>query len=288
VVAIDPGRDSAFDRQEVLEDPLDILNICSSLVTLATPEESVLHRGSMSTRKVVLLAHYSVKEYLISARCRQDLYKMQNAACNEFIAKSCLKYLLQFQSSVSFTDESIEESKLALYSAEFWTTHIQGVSYKAEALNRLVMELFLTGNGAYLNWIRIYDPDKPREDPDVIRQLEDVPPPLYYASLLGLTNIVSLLILEAGADGNAQGGQYGNALQAASAGGHDQVVQRLLEAGPDINAKGGRYGNALRAASYEGHDQVVQRLLEAGADCNAQGGGLFSNALQVTSYMDHD
>jgi ankyrin repeat protein len=99
---------------------------------------------------------------------------------------------------------------------------------------------------------------------------------------------VSLLILEAGADGNAQGGQYGNALQAASAGGHDQVVQRLLEAGADINAKGGRYGNALRAASYEGHDQVVQRLLEAGADGNAQGGGLFSNALQVTSYMDHD
>ena len=261
VVAIDPERDPAFDCQEVLEDPLDALDICSSLVTIATPEESFLQmgrRGSVSTRKVILLAHYSVKEYLISARCRQDLYRMQNAACNEFIAKSCLKYLLQFQSSVSFTDESIEESKLALYSAEFWTTYIQGVSYKAEALNRLVMELFLTGNDAYLNWIRIYDPDKPGEDPDITRQLENVPTPLYYASLLGLTKIVSLLILEAGADGNAQGGGYGNALQAASARGHDQVVQRLLEAGADVNAqRGGGFSNALQVASAGGHDRVV-------------------------------
>src|SRR5437763_5494565 len=106
--------------------------------------------GSVSTKKVVLLAHYPVKEYLISARCRQDLYRMQNPACNEFIAKCCLKYLLQFQSSASFTDESIEESKLARYSAEFWATHVREASHKAEALNRLAMKLFLTGNDAYL------------------------------------------------------------------------------------------------------------------------------------------
>ena len=152
VVAIDPERDPAFDRQEALEDPLDVLNICSSLVTIAPLEQSFLQmkRGSVSTRKVVLLAHYSVKEYLISARCRQDLYRMQNPACNEFIAKCCLKYLLQFQSSASFTDESIEESKLARYSAEFWATHVREASHKAEALNRLAMKLFLTGNDAYL------------------------------------------------------------------------------------------------------------------------------------------
>jgi ankyrin repeat protein len=70
--------------------------------------------------------------------------------------------------------------------------------------------------------------------------------------------------------------------------GHDQTVQRLLEAGADVNAQGGRHGSALQGASAKGYEQTVQRLLEAGADGNAQGGGLFSNALQVTSYMDHD
>jgi hypothetical protein len=38
VVAIDVARDPAFDRDEVLDDPLEALNICSSLVTITTNE----------------------------------------------------------------------------------------------------------------------------------------------------------------------------------------------------------------------------------------------------------
>ncbi|OCK87550.1 uncharacterized protein K441DRAFT_466880, partial [Cenococcum geophilum 1.58] len=61
------------------------------------------------------------------------------------------------------------------------------------------------------------------------------------AALGGLLNAVKCLLIR-GADVNAQGGYYGNALQAASAQGHEQVVKLLLD-------KGGVYGNALRAAS---------------------------------------
>jgi ankyrin repeat protein len=50
------------------------------------------------------------------------------------------------------------------------------------------------------------------------------------------------------------------------------VVWLLLEKGADINAQGGEYGNALQAASAEGHKTVVRLLLEKGADTNAQGG----------------
>lgn len=39
-----------------------------------------------------------------------------------------------------------------------------------------------------------------------------------------------------------------------------------------INARGGRYGNALQAASFRGHENVVKMLLDAGADVNTQGG----------------
>jgi ankyrin repeat protein len=39
----------------------------------------------------------------------------------------------------------------------------------------------------------------------------------------------------------------------------------LLDTGAEVNAQGGAYGNALRAASYEGHKQVVKMLLDAGA-----------------------
>ncbi len=105
------------------------------------------------------------------------------------------------------------------------------------------------------------------------------------ASLLGLKYVVESFLYE-GADVNAQGGEYGNALQAASSRGHDQVVQILLEKGVDINAQGDYYGNALQVASFRGHTQVVQMLLEKGAKVNAQC-GFYSNALQAASSEGH-
>ena len=44
------------------------------------------------------------------------------------------------------------------------------------------------------------------------------------------------MLLDAEADVNAQGGDYGNALLAASEGGHEKVVQMLLDAEADVNA----------------------------------------------------
>lgn len=73
------------------------------------------------------------------------------------------------------------------------------------------------------------------------------------------------LLLDKGANINAQGGIYFNALQAAAFNGQAKAAQLLLDKGADFNARGGHYGNALRAASENGHIQVVQLLLEAGA-----------------------
>ncbi|KAI4117565.1 MAG: hypothetical protein LQ338_007526 [Usnochroma carphineum] len=80
---------------------------------------------------------------------------------------------------------------------------------------------------------------------------------------------------------------YGTVLHAASAGGHEEIVQIILEKGADVNAQGGYFGTALQAASYMGHSAVVQILLEKGADVNAQG-GYFGTALRAASYMGHN
>ncbi|KAF8518578.1 hypothetical protein JB92DRAFT_2634701, partial [Gautieria morchelliformis] len=61
-------------------------------------------------------------------------------------------------------------------------------------------------------------------------------------------------------------GRHGNALQVASLRGHHAIVQLLLENGADVNAQGGWYGNALQAALSQGHHPIVQLLLEKGAD----------------------
>jgi ankyrin repeat protein len=62
-----------------------------------------------------------------------------------------------------------------------------------------------------------------------------------------------------------KGGEYGNALQAASYGGDEAVVKMLLDKGAEVNAQGGYYGNALQAASSRGHEAVVKVLVAWGA-----------------------
>ena len=42
-------------------------------------------------------------------------------------------------------------------------------------------------------------------------------------------------------------------------------MQLLLDNGADVNAQGGKYGNALKAASSEGHEDVAQLLRDWGA-----------------------
>jgi ankyrin repeat protein len=104
---------------------------------------------------------------------------------------------------------------------------------------------------------------------------------LQAASAGGSQQIVELL-LDAGANVNAQGGEYGNALQVASARGYKQIVELLLDTGADVNAQSGYYGNALQAASGRGYKQIVELLLDTGADVNAQS-GQYGNALQAAS-----
>jgi hypothetical protein len=87
---------------------------------------------------------------------------------------------------------------------------------------------------------------------------------LQATSVEGHEAIVKLL-LDKGANANAQGGHFSNALYEASARGHEAVVKLLLNYGADANTKGGEYGNALQAASARGHEALVKLLRDRGA-----------------------
>ncbi|ERS97064.1 hypothetical protein HMPREF1624_06393 [Sporothrix schenckii ATCC 58251] len=109
---------------------------------------------------------------------------------------------------------------------------------------------------------------------------------LQAASYKGYEKIVQLL-LDNGADVNAQGGHYGNALQAVSLRGHEKIVKLLFDKGADIHVQGGHFGNALQAASVFGHKKIIELLLDKGADIHAQG-GQFGNALQAASSRGYE
>jgi ankyrin repeat protein len=271
VIAVDIGDDPRFEPENRLPEPRDILTICSSLVTIAESE--------------LRLAHFSVKEYLVSDRVPARYSIGKSAHGN--IAQTCLTYLLHFEGSSLLTLDNIDKFPLARYAAKYWTKHARMAKIDTDRTNLLSIELLQSNRDAYINWVRLFDLDESWIDrPNMSKSSESIPSPLYYTSLEGLAEPARQL-LEKGADVNVQGGRYSNALHAASVKGHDQIVQQLLEKGANVNAEGGYYHNALQAASVKGHSQVVQQLLEKGADVNAQGGH-YSNALQAASVEGHD
>ena len=300
--AIDPNKTPRFDPERRLDEPRDILTLCSSLITLADRGDDDPHGESNSGERersanslhshsdsvaessdaYVRLAHFSVKEYLVSDRIQHGAaphYSIQEIDSHDVLARDCVAYLLKFDEPGSLTSETMKTSPLGKYAAEFWVTHAK-VAEKGptQASTLLAMELFMTEREEFLNWIRIYNIDAYGER-DLSLKLDDIASPLYYAALAGLSEPVRLLI-EAGKGVNSQGGKYGNALQAASFGGYTDVVHLLLDNGADGKAQGGIFGNALQAASFRGRIDIVQLLLDNGADINAQG-GIQGNALKA-------
>ncbi|KAI2623140.1 hypothetical protein GGR54DRAFT_37967 [Hypoxylon sp. NC1633] len=89
---------------------------------------------------------------------------------------------------------------------------------------------------------------------------------LYDATDREKESTVQLLLEKYGADPNATGEEYGNALTAAAYDGTMNIIQLLLKAGADPNAP---EGWAIQTAAAEGHYQVVEELLKHGADVNA-------------------
>jgi ankyrin repeat protein len=84
------------------------------------------------------------------------------------------------------------------------------------------------------------------------------------------TAVIETLIRH-GADVNAKppaSGQSGWLLYRAARHGKPEITRMLIEAGADVNAQSGGWGTALHAAVQRGHDKDVELLLAAGADPN--------------------
>lgn len=263
----------------------------------------------------VRLAHYSVKEYLESERIIHSDAKgfyLQSAKEHRYLAESCLTYLMHYSCSKekTSTEQDLIAFPLLEYAARSWFYHSS-----LEQSGKMSREAsLLTSEDAKHDWLLIHTPDSL-----LFERPERTGTGLYYASFLGLDTAVQELLrtgadvnaqgrryanalqaalleshekvvkilIDGGAEVNAQGGQYGNALQAASSGGREKMVKMLMDAGADVNAQGGHYGNALAAASEGGHEKVISMLMERGADVNAQGGA-YGNALQAASEGGHE
>ncbi|GIZ49344.1 hypothetical protein CKM354_001237600 [Cercospora kikuchii] len=238
-----------------------------------------IHTDSTYKGDIVRLAHYSVLEFLESERLLAGdgrAFHLDTAGEHRIIAQSCIIYLMHYSesSAKTATSEDLVHFPLLEYSARYWSYHAS----RAQP-GQPIGEMRLLTSPAMRDWLLVFQPDAPWRD--YVEPLESIGSGLYYASFLGLLAVVGDLLAH-GADVNARGGHYDNALQAASANGHVEIVDVLLHHGADVNAEGGYHDNALQAAAANGHAYVVEALLRCGADANGNE-GLHSTALKVAA-----
>ncbi|KAF8850847.1 hypothetical protein BDZ45DRAFT_538316, partial [Acephala macrosclerotiorum] len=233
VLIAKPHSHSTVEIEDRLFDPNQILPYFGSLVSLHEPSRRDFFPDSLvlgSTGMELSLAHFSIREYLVS----QDI--IQETAANLSIAGTCLTYLFQFANSPSLPIDALDMYPLAGYAAQYWAEHARkvGQAIGSGELDDRVVE-FLYHEQLFNNWIRLYNPDAGWEESKVQDQVTVAASPLYYTCLLGLLRPARILLAK-GASVNTRGGYYGNPLEAASATGYENIVKILLENGADVNS----------------------------------------------------
>ncbi|KAF2100833.1 hypothetical protein NA57DRAFT_54907 [Rhizodiscina lignyota] len=229
-IAVDLGEQACLNRDRLLEGTDDLCEICSGLIDFGFEAKEGVDSNTDSTslEVTVRIAHFSVQEYLESARIRQHnarFFAMTSISAHQEIATICCVYLLEPElSKGQLTPEKLVELPLAHFAAQFWYHHYQKAKNTTKQLHELIIEIFLQHN-SFVKWVRLHDlADRPWvTEVRFERTSDDIAPALYYASFLGLDWIIHEILRAGIATGrkgedivNAQGGYYGNALQAAS------------------------------------------------------------------------
>lgn len=252
-IAVDLHEPACLNLRRRLQDADDLCEICPGLIDVGNKIE----RRTPTLR----IAHFSVQEYLESDRITQQkaaAFEIRSASAHAEIAEICLVYLQETGLSSGNLDQAkLKDFPLAHFAATFWYHHYKNAGDTISRLDSLILRIFQQHQGSFYTWVKLHDADTPwRRGVDFSLTLSQIASPVYYASLLGLDGVLLELInicqnpaSERRDLMNAQGGRYGNALQAASVGGHEKVVRMLMDAGAEVNAQGGDWGNALQAAS---------------------------------------
>ena len=235
----------------------------------------------------VQLAHFSVKEYLLSAHARQNLLPdlpFHEPTVQRDLAQSCLTYLLQYSKDIEDCWSAQDNQKYPLlgYATAHWASHLDEHD---EHVLPYEVALF-RDKKARSDWLRARY--------GIFCDVAD--DAVYCVSEFGHTACVKAL-LDLGEPVNAVGGVHlsETALLVASEKGHQALVRVLLDAGADTDwiseNTDGFCTTALYEATVEGHDEIVDMLLAAGASIQPvsqpQCPGFGTTALHAASTCGH-
>ncbi|KAJ5472932.1 hypothetical protein N7530_006933 [Penicillium desertorum] len=339
-LAIDVSK-LQLDREGRSFSQEDLLDICLGLIELAVVEDEESGEANTIARIAHFSVQEYLESDRISQHGAAKFTIQMEPAHTEMAQICLTYLLDPTHSKGEFNKAKLEMFPFGRFAAMQWFHSYNHSGKGKPDIEPLILRLFKDQPESFVTWVQLYDFDHLLDPyygidfdtvldqgDDFIGAMEYIQSPLYYAVLLRLEYVFATLIssfgnettidaalntqklvcekvvqtlLDHGAGVNAQGGYFGNALQAASCGlfrdsveeeyqqevVDEKMMQTLLDHGADVNAQGGVYGNALQAASYVGREKVVRTLLDQGADVNAQGGE-YGNALQAASYGRHE
>jgi ankyrin repeat protein len=262
------GQIPEYHEDWRLEDPVEaVLSTCSTLLTLVNIDDS----------PVIQFSHFSVKEFLTSARFAEkhntisDRYHVSMTPAHTLVAQACLGILLYLDQNAS--RDSLTNFPFAKYAAEHWFEHarFQGVPQDAD---EGMEQLFDRTKHHLVVWLRICDPTLPSWQRDGSVKVLSPPPlgaPLHYAAFCGLQDVVKDLAVEYPEDVNSRNFDHESTpLYLASREGHVEAARILIEHGADMAARNKDGETPLHRASYGGHVELTRLLLKHGANVTAQ------------------
>ncbi|CUS15236.1 unnamed protein product, partial [Tuber aestivum] len=157
-----------------------LMDACPSLISF---EDARGHKSSPQENRRLRLAHFSVKEYLISDRVAQGpsaFYHISEDEANLLMGHACLSRILRHSAQGAICGNEVERTPFLYHSARYWFVHIRSIEVTAPApLSKAALKVLELGQG----WLDIYNPDSLHRsllDPGVY------PPAIYYSSLLSL------------------------------------------------------------------------------------------------------
>jgi ankyrin repeat protein len=244
-----------------------LLTSCSSLITTVETEDS----------RVVQFSHFSVKEYLTSARLSTSSgdvsrYHINLEHAHTIMAQACVGILLQLDDHMEDNDSDSEAGKnspLAGYAAQHWVTHAQ-FERVSSFIQKAMGYLFDPDKPYFAAWLQLHDIDTHAEEPFYSFEVSWTSgvTPLYYAALCGLEDVVEHLVVKYPQDVNTRGGKYGTPLVAALAGKHFLTANHLFHNGAQVEVRSDDGGTPLHHAAWYGDLEMVQLLLGYKANAN--------------------
>jgi hypothetical protein len=265
----DAGPTPAFRADWRPEDPLNaILSTCSSLLAVVQLADSeAIQFSHFSVKEFLISTRLAETKDSIS---RYHVSRVRSPA-HTLVAQACLGTLLHLDENI--TSDSLKDFPLTDYAAEYWVDHAR--LEKVSANTRVGKKQLFDPRKRHMSvWLWIFDPDVPwgryqrSTHPPQARESC-----LHYAALFGFHKLIAFLVVEFSQDVDAMdsttsGHRY--MWPRDSRAGHVEFARVLIEYGADSNAQGQYKPTPLHLASQGGRVDFAKLLVEHGADVDSQ------------------